>query len=117
MLYNRSYPIDLSFCYSPNVIRIVLSLRDAFHQLSRGRASQALVNFKHQLAIMADEPKPLPFLYQFAAGAVAGVSEVSQQLRLKALAKVALITDSSDVIIHTASDRCAQETDGEPGTP
>lgn len=25
---------------------------------------------------MADEPKPLPFVYQFIAGAIAGVSEV-----------------------------------------
>jgi hypothetical protein len=27
---------------------------------------------------MATEKKPLPFIYQFGAGAVAGVSEVSQ---------------------------------------
>ena len=25
---------------------------------------------------MADQPKPLPFVYQFMAGAVAGVSEI-----------------------------------------
>jgi solute carrier family 25 2-oxodicarboxylate transporter 21 len=25
---------------------------------------------------MADQPKPLPFVYQFADGAVAGVSEI-----------------------------------------